>query len=156
MYTCVACVYMWVCMWLWMNEVTSVPYWKCHRHVEVRGQHGLVLVYLFNFVWVTSPFVVSWVCLPVYLPSAFSWFACVWLPDHHKSIGIIDVSNTTLDFGGGSFKDRNSGPYIQVPWAIPHLVIMGFVAVFLSSKHFRNLNEAYAKFNNIRSSELGH
>lgn len=33
---------------------------------------------------------------------------------------------------------------------------MGFVAVFLSNKHFRSLNEAYAKFNNIRSSELNH
>lgn len=56
----------------------------------------------------------------------------------------------------GGFGDRNSGPYIQVFWAIPHHIIMGFIAVFLSSKHFRRLNEAYAKFNNIRSSELSH
>lgn len=119
------------------------------------GSHRttLVSVFLFNFVWFRSHFVIS-LCLPVYLAFNFSWFACAWLPAHHRSIGIIDVSITTLNFWG----DLGTGtrPHIQVLRAILHVTIMGFVAVFLSSKHFRSFSETYAKFNNIRCSELHH
>lgn len=95
---CNLCIYVSVCVaineWGHKCAILEVPQGCGNQRTT------WVSVFLFNFVWVRSPFVISWVCLPVYRAFDFSWFACVWLPAHHRSIGVIDVSNITLDFWG--------------------------------------------------------
>jgi hypothetical protein len=143
---CVICVYIWVSICLSIKDVTSntmVGMWKSednsgvshHFHSCLRWDHIIVS--------------------QVYLVCNISWFTFPSLLSHFRNTDTINMSNTTSDFTWdlGSISQILRFKCLEPS---PQPIIMCLVAVFVTSKNFNRFSEAYAKFSDIRSSELSH